>query len=59
LEAHLQEEKVAGKSNRKNGKTSKKVKSLSGEFDWRPAEIVPAASTPWWCPNANSSLLPN
>jgi putative transposase len=33
LEAHLQEEKAAGKSNRKNGKTSKKVKSLSGEFD--------------------------
>ena len=25
LEAHLQEEKAAGKSNRKNGKTSKKV----------------------------------
>nr|WP_199200379.1 transposase [Adhaeribacter arboris] len=33
LEAHLQEEKAAGKSNRKNGKTSKKVKSLSGEFE--------------------------
>jgi transposase-like protein len=33
LEAHLQEEKAAGKANRKNGKTSKKVKSLSGEFE--------------------------
>jgi putative transposase len=33
LEAHLQEEKAAGKANRRNGKTSKKVKSLSGEFD--------------------------
>ena len=33
LEAHLQEEKAAGKSNRKNGKTSKRVKSLSGEFE--------------------------
>ena len=33
LEAHLQEEKAAGLTNRKNGKTSKKVKSLSGEFD--------------------------
>ncbi|PSR55935.1 IS256 family transposase [Adhaeribacter arboris] len=33
LEAHLQEEKAAGLTNRKNGKTSKKVKSLSGEFE--------------------------
>ncbi len=33
LEAHLQEEKAAGLANRKNGKTSKKVKSLSGEFE--------------------------
>ena len=33
LEAHLQEEKAAGKPNRKNGRTSKKVKSLSGEFE--------------------------
>lgn len=33
LEAHLQEEKAAGKSNRKNGRTSKTVKSLSGEFE--------------------------
>ena len=33
LEAHLQEEKAAGLSNRKNGKASKKVKSLSGEFE--------------------------
>ena len=33
LESHLQEEKVAGLSNRLNGKTTKRVKSLSGEFD--------------------------
>jgi putative transposase len=33
LEAHLLEEKAAGKSNRKNGKTTKTVKSLSGEFE--------------------------
>ncbi len=33
LDAHLQEEKAAGLVNRKNGKTSKKVKSLSGEFE--------------------------
>jgi transposase-like protein len=33
LEAHLQEEKAAGKPNRKNGRTSKQVKSLSGEFE--------------------------
>lgn len=33
LTAHLQEEKAAGLSNRKNGKTSKRVKSISGEFD--------------------------
>lgn len=33
LAAHLQEEKAAGLSNRKNGKTSKRVKSISGEFD--------------------------
>jgi transposase-like protein len=33
LAAHLQEEKAAGLANRKNGKTSKKVKSLSGEFE--------------------------
>lgn len=33
LEVHLQEEKAAGLANRKNGKTSKKVRSLSGEFN--------------------------
>jgi transposase-like protein len=33
LEAHLQEEKALGLSNRKNGKTSKRVKSVSGEFE--------------------------
>src|ERR1700704_5088213 len=33
LESHLQEEKAAGLSNRLNGKTTKRVKSLSGEFD--------------------------
>jgi putative transposase len=33
LESHLQKEKAAGKSNRKNGKTSKMVRSLSGEFE--------------------------
>lgn len=33
LDAHLLEEKSAGLFNRKNGKTSKRVKSLSGEFD--------------------------
>jgi transposase-like protein len=33
LQSHLQEEKASGLANRKNGKTSKKVKSLSGEFD--------------------------
>lgn len=33
LEAHLAEEKSNGLSNRKNGRTSKRVKSLSGEFD--------------------------
>jgi len=33
LESHLQEEKAAGLSNRLNGKTTKRVKSLSGQFD--------------------------
>jgi transposase-like protein len=33
LEAHLQEEKASGKPNRKNGKTSKTVRSISGEFE--------------------------
>lgn len=33
LEAHLQGEKAIGSSNRLNGKTTKRVKSLSGEFD--------------------------
>jgi putative transposase len=33
LEARLPEEKAAGLVNRKNGKTSKMVKSLSGEFE--------------------------
>lgn len=33
LVAHLQDEKASGRSNRRNGKTSKAVKSLSGEFD--------------------------
>ncbi|MEX8548618.1 MAG: IS256 family transposase [Mucilaginibacter sp.] len=33
LEAHLQEEKAAGIANRRNGKASKKIKSISGEFE--------------------------
>lgn len=33
LEAHLQESRSKGLENRKNGRTSKRVKSLSGEFD--------------------------
>ena len=33
LEAHLQEEKAEGIANRRNGKASKKVKSISGEFE--------------------------
>ena len=33
LEAHLQDEKASGRSNRRNGKTNKVVKSLSGEFE--------------------------
>jgi putative transposase len=33
LDAHLQEEKEAGNANRRNGKASKKVKSISGEFE--------------------------
>jgi putative transposase len=31
LQAHLQEEKSSGLSNRLNGKTTKRVKSLSGQ----------------------------
>lgn len=33
LQSHLAEEKASGLPNRKNGKSTKKVKSLSGEFD--------------------------
>jgi transposase-like protein len=33
LEAHLQEEKASGVANRRNGKTTKRVKSVAGEFD--------------------------
>lgn len=33
LQSHLQEEKASGTANRKNGKSTKKVKSLSGEFE--------------------------
>jgi transposase-like protein len=33
LQSHLQEDKASGTANRKNGKSTKKVKSLSGEFD--------------------------
>lgn len=33
LDAHLQEEKATGATNRRNGKTTKRVKSISGEFD--------------------------
>jgi putative transposase len=33
LDAHLQEEKAEGLSNRRNGKTSKQVKSIAGEFE--------------------------
>ena len=33
LDAHLKEEKAEGLSNRRNGKTSKQVKSIAGEFD--------------------------
>jgi hypothetical protein len=39
LEAHLQEERAAGKPNRKNGKTSKQVKSLSGEFEQETIDV--------------------
>lgn len=31
MEAHLQEQKALGEPNRRNGKVSKRVKSLSGE----------------------------
>ena len=31
--SHLEEQKAIGKNNRRNGKVSKRVKSLSGEFD--------------------------
>jgi transposase-like protein len=33
LQSHLQEDKASGTANRKNGKSTKKVKSLSGEFE--------------------------
>ena len=33
LEAHLQEQKASGIANRRNGKASKKIKSISGEFE--------------------------
>jgi len=33
LDAHLKEEKAEGLSNRRNGKTSKQVKSIAGEFE--------------------------
>lgn len=33
MDAHLKESKSQGENNRRNGKTSKRVKSLSGEFD--------------------------
>lgn len=33
MSSHLQEQKAAGENNRRNGKVSKRVKSLSGEFD--------------------------
>jgi transposase-like protein len=33
LDAHLHEEKALGAANRRNGKTTKRVKSISGEFD--------------------------
>ena len=33
LDAHLQEEKAAGIANRRNGKASKTIKSISGEFE--------------------------
>lgn len=33
LDAHLQQEKADGTANRRNGKASKKVKSISGEFE--------------------------
>lgn len=33
MTSHLQEQKAIGKNNRRNGKVSKRVKSLSGEFE--------------------------
>lgn len=33
MDAHLKESKAQGENNRRNGKTSKRVKSLSGEFE--------------------------
>lgn len=33
MDAHLKESKAQGEDNRRNGKTSKRVKSISGEFN--------------------------
>lgn len=33
MTSHLQEQKAIGENNRRNGKVSKRVKSLSGEFE--------------------------
>jgi hypothetical protein len=33
MDSHLQESKLQGEPNRRNGKATKRVKSLSGEFD--------------------------
>lgn len=33
MDAHFKESKEQGENNRRNGKTSKRVKSLSGEFE--------------------------
>ena len=54
MEAHLQEEKAAGRPNRKNGKTSKKVKSLSGEFELESSRDRLGSFEPLW--NYNSLL---
>ena len=53
LEAHLQEEKAAGLSNRKNGKASKRSRACRASSNWRAHVTARAALSRWFYPNGS------
>lgn len=58
-EAHLREEKAARLANRKNGKASKKVKSLSEEFELETTRDRSGSFEPLVLPKCQLIIPPN